>query len=175
MYFKISYNNEIDEFTKDLTLQMRLENYIKNHFYIAYIISNICPIYLIGGSIRDLMYAKKPKDLDFVVLNKENIDWVLQVFNKFNIKYTYNKFGGFKIKYNDLEVDLWLTNDLYSAIEYNVDGLLFDLKTNQLISLTFDDFINNGLKLINSNNNIENGREKKLIKFEKKYLRNNLN
>ena len=173
MNIDITYNNDIDEFTNDLTLQMRLENYIKNHFIIAYIISNICPIYLLGGAIRDLIYAKKPKDLDFVVLGKENLDLIMQLFEKFCIEYSFNKFGGFKFKYNDIEIDLWLSEDLFSAIEYNVDGLFFDLTKNSLLSLTFNDFIDNGLRLINSNNNIENGREKKLIKFEKRFRNSN--
>ena len=164
----IKYNDIIDEFTNDLTLQMRLESYIKKYFYIAYVIAQLCPIYLLGGAIRDLICAKKPKDLDFVIVGKENLDWIMQIFEKFNIKYSYNKFGGFKFVYNEIEIDLWLSDDLFSGIQYNVDGLFFDLKNNALISLTFEDFINNGLKLVNSDNNIENGREKKLMKFEKK-------
>ena len=169
MNIPIKYNESLDEFTYDLTLQMRLENYIKNHFYPAYTISKLCPIYLLGGSIRDLMYAKKPKDLDFVVLNEENLDFVMQVFEKFNIKHRLNKFEGYKLKYKNEEIDLWLANDLFSAIQYNVDGLFFDLQTNSLISLTFEDFVNNELRLVNDENNIENGREKKLIKFEEKF------
>ena len=173
MTIPIKYNDTIDEFTNDLTLQMRLENYIKNHFYPAYTISMMCPIYLLGGAIRDLIYAKKPKDLDFVVLGKENIDFVVQVFEKFNIKYCFNRFGGFRFYYNNTKIDLWLSNDLFSSIQYNVDGLFFDLKNNSLLSLTFEDFINNGLKLVNNQNNIEKGRKKKLIKFEERYKRDN--
>ena len=60
-------------------------------------------------------------------------------------------------------------------MQYNVDGLYFDLRTNSLLSLTFDDFYKNGLKLINPENNIENGREKKLTKFERLYLNDNPN
>lgn len=173
MNINIKYNDTLDEFTNDLTLQMRIENYIKNHFYPAYTISMFCPIYLLGGAIRDLIYAKKPKDLDFVVLGKENINFVLQVFEKFNIKYCFNRFGGFRFYYDNTKIDLWLSDDLFSSIQYNVDGLFFDLKNNALLSLTFEDFINNGLKLVNSQNNIEKGREKKLIKFEKQFREDN--
>ena len=173
MKIPIKYNDINDEFTNDLTLQIRLENYIKRHFYPAYVISKLCPIYLLGGAIRDLIYAKKPKDLDFVVLGKENIDFVMQVFEKFNIKYDFNKFGGFKFEYDNTIIDLWLTDDLFSSIQYNVDGLFFDLNNNSLLSLTFEDFVNNGLKLVNGDNNIDRGREKKLIKFEKKFKNNN--
>lgn len=170
MNIDIKYNDKLDEFTNDLSLVERLQKYIKKHFYPAYIIANLAPIYLVGGSIRDLIYAEKPKDLDFVVLGEENLDWVLRVFKAYNIEYKLNKFGGFKFTFKDTVIDLWLSNDLFASMQYNVDGLYFDLKTNDLLSLTFDDFNRNGLKLINPENNIDNGREKKLIKFEKKFL-----
>lgn len=96
------------------------KNYIYNHFYPAYTVAKIYPTW---RSNKRLIYAEKPKDLDFV----------------------------------------------FSAIEYNVDGLFFDLKTNSLISLTFKDFIDNGLKLMNKENNIEKGRIEKLKKFEKRF------
>ena len=51
----------------------------------------------------------------------------------------------------------------------NVDYFFFYLNDNNLISFSFDDFVKNGLKLINPDNNIEKGREKKLIQFEKDY------
>ena len=51
----------------------------------------------------------------------------------------------------------------------NVDGFFFYLDDNNLISFSFDDFVKNGLKLINPDNNIEKGRKKKLIQFEKDY------
>lgn len=165
MNIDILYNKEIDEFTNDLSLQMRLKRYLTNHFYPAYTIALLAPVYLVGGAIRDLMYAKHPKDLDIVVIGKEHKDWVLEVFDKFNIKYTYNKFGSYKIKYDDTTIDLWLSDDLFDSIQYNVDGIIFDLRTNSLLSLTFNDFINNGINLVNDKNNIENGREKKLTKF----------
>ena len=163
---KIKYN---DEFNNDFNLEDRLEGYIKKYFYPAYTISTLAPIYLIGGAIRDLMNARCPKDLDFVVVGKQNLEWVMDVFNGFEIEYIFNRFGGYKFNYNGTEIDLWLTNDLFSAMEYNVDGLLFDVKNNSLLSLTFDDFIDNGLRKINNDNNIENGRIKKLIKFEKEF------
>lgn len=108
-----------------------------------------------------------------VVLGKENINFLIQVLEKFNIKYDFNKLGGFKFEYNNTIVDLWLTDDLFSSIQYNIDGLFFNLSDNSLLSLTFDDFVNNGLKLVNNDNNIDNGRKKKLIKFEEKFKNNN--
>ena len=175
MKIDIKYNEYLDEFTYDLSLEMRLQNYINNHFFPAYTIAKLAPIYLVGGSIRCLIYAKKPKDMDFVVLGKEQLDWVLKVFKTYNIDFKLNRFGGYKFIYNDTEIDLWLAEDLLPSMQYNVDGLYFDLRTNSLLSLTFDDFNKNGLKLINPENNIENGREKKLAKFERLYLNNNQN
>ena len=129
----------------------------------------MAPIYLVGGAIRDLVYARKPKDMDFVVLGKEQLDWVLRVLKAYNINYDLNRFGGYKFVYGNTKIDLWLSEDLFSSMQYNVDGLYFDLRTNSLLSFTFDDFNMNGLRIINSENNIEKGREKKLLEFERNY------
>ena len=59
MDIKIKYNDEIDEFTWDLTLNMRMERYIKEHFYPAYTISILAPVYLVGGGVRDLTFCSK--------------------------------------------------------------------------------------------------------------------
>lgn len=156
---KVKYNNE--------TLEKKLENYIKNNFGVVYEIASFAPVYLLGGAIRDLIMSKEPKDLDFIVLGMEYLKNILEVLNKHKITFTYNHFEGYRINYNGVHVDLWASNDLFSAVQYNVDGLFFYL--NNLISFSFDDFVKNGLKLINSDNNIEKGREKKLIQFEKDY------
>lgn len=108
------------------------------------------------------------------MVGKEQLDWVLKVFKTFNIEFILNRFGGYKFIYDDIEIDLWLADDLFSSMQYNVDGLYFDLRTNSILSLTFEDFNKNGLKLINPNNNIENGRERKLKEFEKIYSNNNI-
>ena len=171
--FIITYNDDNLEFNNDLSLEGRLKNYISNHFYPAYTISMLAPVYLVGGAIRDLMFAKTPKDLDFVVLGKDNLDWVLEVFQKFGISYTLNSFGGFKFEYDGTCVDLWLADDLFSSIQYNVDGLFFELGKNRLLSLTFSDFVDSGLRVVNHENNIEKGREGKLIQFEKEYIKTN--
>lgn len=172
MKINIKYNINLDEFTYDSSLELRLKNYIDKHFSLAYVISEFAPIYLVGGAIRDLICARKPKDMDFVVLGKEHLEQILNVLNDYNIKLNLNKLGGYKFIYEGIEVDLWLTEDLFSSIQYNVDGLFFDLRINSLLSLTFDDFVKNGLRLINPENNIENGRESKLKSFEEEYLNN---
>ena len=83
MNIRIKYNVIEDEFTKDLSLQMRIERYIKNHFYPIIAIANLVPTYLVGGSIRDLIMAKHPKDLDFVVIGNQNESIVLKLLDKF--------------------------------------------------------------------------------------------
>ncbi len=170
MSIEIFYNKNFDEFSLDLSLEMRLKKYISKNFPIAYVISALAPVYLVGGSIRDLIYAKEPKDLDFVVLGKNHLDWVLEVFEKYNIDYKFNRLGGYKFLYRDVEIDLWLSNDLFSSIQYNVDGIFFELQTNRLISFTFEDFMKNNLRVVNRENNIENGRKEKLIKFSESYF-----
>lgn len=166
MDIEIKYNDEVDEFSWDLNFNMRVERYIKEHFYPAYTISMLVPIYLVGGGIRDLINAKKPKDLDFVALG-DNKDFILDIFKAYDIVPSYNRFLGYKFDYNDTTIDLWLAEDLFSAIQYNVDGLLFDIKNKSMISLTFNDFQKNGLRIVNPLNNIDNNREEKLKVFEK--------
>lgn len=126
-------DNEENVFNFDLSLEDRLDKYITKYFYITKIISNLTQVYLVGGAIRDLMYGKSPKDLDFVVLGNSNNEFILQVFEKFNIKYELNKLGGFKIEYNNMIIDIWTTEDLLEAIQYNLDGLLYNLNSKMMI------------------------------------------
>lgn len=67
---------------------------------------------------------------------------------------------------------MWITDDLFSSIQYNVDGLLYSLNKDTLVSLTFDDFNKNGIREVN--NNIENNRIIKLLKFEEECKKLNL-
>lgn len=174
MDLEIKYNDNDDEFISDINFQMRIQRYIENHFYPAYIFilhiqyqSILIFIYQVVV-FRDLLVAKIPKDLDFVVLGNDE-KWINEVFKIYKIHPDRNKFGGFKFEYNGTNIDLWLSEDLFSAIQYNIDGLLYDVKNNSLISLTFADFLKNGLRMVNSNNNIKKGREEKLLKYEKEY------
>lgn len=168
MNLEIKYNDNDAEFMQDINFKMRIQRYIENHFYPAFTISRLSNIYLLGGGIRDLLVAKIPKDLDFVVLGSDE-EWINEVFRIYKVHPDRNRLGGFKFEYNGTKIDLWLSEDLFSAIQYNIDGLLYDVKNNSLISLTFDDFLKNGLRLINPNNNIEKGREQKLLKYESEY------
>ena len=82
--------------------------------------------------------------MDFVVLGSDE-EWINEVFRIYKIHADRNRLGGFKFEYNGTKIDLWLSEDLFSAIQYNIDGLLYDIKNNSLISLTFADFLKNGL------------------------------
>jgi len=151
-------------------LEVCIHEYIKSHFPPAYQISEFAPIYLLGGGIRDLMFMKVPKDLDFFVLGQKHLDYILSIFKELHIEYTFNSFGGFKFNYQGTIIDLWLTDDIYSGVQYNVDGLFFDLQTNSLVFITFDDFRKHGLKLIKEESIVNEDRKVKLKEFEKRFL-----
>lgn len=141
----------------------KIQEYINKNFRIIYAVAYLCPTYLIGGSLRDLNLGKNPKDMDIVCLDNDNI--IESFLEKFNLTYKINSLGGYKINYNGIEIDLWKTKDLFSAMEYNVDGLFYDISNNQLLSFSYNDFLENGLKKLNPENNIANGRVKKLQKY----------
>lgn len=165
MLIDIKYNDKEDEFSYDLTIQMRISRYVKSRFYPAITISTLAPIYLVGGTIRDLINARNPKDLDFVVVGNEHLEWVRSVLSRFGISYSFNRFGGMKFNYNGTDIDLWTTDDLFSSMQYNIDGLYYNVKNGSMLSLTFRDFIDNEVREINPDNNIRVDREKKLLKF----------
>lgn len=171
MNISIYFPTVKNEFFDDLSLEDRIQKYLFRHCPFLYTISSLAPIYLVGGGIRDLILATVPKDLDFVVLGSEHLNLLWQLFECYQINPTLNHLGGYKFRYQDTTIDIWCTEDLFSAMQYNGDGLFFSLSSNTLISFTFDDFLKNGLKLVNSSNNISNGREKKLIKFLDEYLK----
>lgn len=153
-----------------VSLEEKIKNYIKDNFNIINDMAKEMPIYLVGGSIRSLILSLEPKDLDFIVLGCEYNDKLLELINKFNMNYSYNKFGGYKIKYNNIVVDIWTNNDLFSSVEYNGDGIFYYVNDGVIVSLTFDDFIKNGVRKVNTLNNIKTTRIDKIKEFHKKYI-----
>jgi len=153
----------------NISLEKEIKMYINQHFPVAYTIAKLAPVYLVGGAIRDLMFSSIPKDLDFVVLGLEHYDWMMEVLEFYKIEYCKNKMNGYKFSYQNVEIDLWCSSDLFSSLQYNIDGLFFSLETNSFLSVTFDDFVKRGLRMINEENNISNGREEKLIQFQKRF------
>lgn len=131
----------------------KVRKYIIENFPLAIEISNIAPIFLIGGALRDIELHTPPKDLDFVVLS--DTDEIIKTFiEKNNLKYKMNKLGGYKIYNNSVVVDLCNTNDLLKSIEYNIEGLFYDIKNDYIIPFGYYDALENGLRIINPNNNI---------------------
>ena len=109
----------------------KVRKYIIENFPLAIEISNIAPIFLIGGALRDIELLTPPKDLDFVVLS--DTDEIIKTFiEKNNLKYKINKLGGDKIYNNSVVVDRWNTNDLLKSIEYNIEGLFYDIKNDYI-------------------------------------------
>lgn len=146
----------------------KVRKYIIENFPLAIEISNIAPIFLIGGALRDIELLTPPKDLDFVVLS--DTDEIIKTFiEKNNLKYKINKLGGYKIYNNSVVVDIWNTNDLLKSIEYNIEGLFYDIKNDYIIPFGYYDALENGLRIINPNNNIN--EEEKISK--KKITLNN--
>ncbi len=56
----------------------KVRKYIIENFPLAIEISNIAPIFLIGGALRDIELLTPPKDLDFVVLS--DTDEIIKTF-----------------------------------------------------------------------------------------------
>ena len=57
--------------------------------------------------------------------------------------------NGYKINYNGMMIDLWKTTDLYTSVEYNIDGLFYDVANSQLIPFGYFDALENGLRKVN--------------------------
>lgn len=147
-----------------------VEEYIKNHFSFVYSIALICPIYLMGGALKDIENDRIPKDLDFVCLcnNANEVNQlILDYINKFHLEYKINRLGDFKITVNDTTIDIWTTNDLLKAIQYNLDGLFFDVRSSSYIPFGYYDALENGLREINPNNNLKDKKENRKIKLYK--------
>lgn len=127
-------------------------------------------IYLLGGAIKDLTQNITPKDIDIVFLTSDS-SFLDDFINNNNFNYNKNSFGGYKINHNELIIDMWATNDLYKTIEYNLDGLFYDIKNNLIIPFGFIDGVETKrLFYINENNKhplkeMELERRKKLKKY----------
>lgn len=142
----------------------KVRKYIIENFPLAIEISNIAPIFLIGGALRDIELLTPPKDLDFVILS--DTDEIIKTFiEKNNLKYKINKLGGYKIYNNNVVVDIWNTNDLLKSIEYNIEGLFYDVKSGFLLPFSYNDALENGLRVINPNNNINDETKRKSRKL----------
>lgn len=127
-----------------------IDKYLKNNLDIIYNHFN-SNIYLLGGSIKDLLLGNSPRDIDIIVLC-DNDREIKSLIEKYKIEYVKNHFNGYKLKYNNLEIDIWNTNDFYKCIQYNFDGLFYDIKNKIFLPFGFYDTLESkNLKEINPN------------------------
>lgn len=113
-------------------------------------------IYMSGGAVKDVINQTRPKDLDFVILSYDNNhDYVCDFIKTLPHTYTIskNKFNGTKINNGKTQIDIWQTNDLYKSVEYNLDGLFYDIRQNKLISFGYVHGIENSVLIQLNNNN----------------------
>ena len=150
----------------------KIKQYIDEKFKQIYAISMFYQTYLIGGSIIDIMLNHEARDLDFLFLCNNSMEankYLKKFIEKNGFTYSMNHFNGYKINYNGIEVDLWHTNDIFNWIEYNADGILYDVENKRLISISFNDYLKNGPRKINETLDNNSKSEKRLIKLQNRY------
>ena len=140
-----------------------IKKYLINNFNLIFSIDE--PVFLLGGAIKDIIYNNIVKDLDFVVLS-DNTDSIEKLINDNNLQYTKNSFDGYKIKYNNLYIDIWSAQDLYDCIQYNFDGLFYDIKNDSILSFGYINSINDKLIELNNKRNHPSSA-RKLERLEK--------
>lgn len=117
-----------------------------------------------------MLLGNSPRDIDIIVLC-DNDDEIKSLIEKYEIEYVKNHFNGYKLKYNKLEIDIWNTNDFYKCIQYNFDGLFYDIKNKIFLPFGFYDALESKtLKEINPNitrNRITKDIEKEISRREK--------
>lgn len=148
-----------------------IKEQINKYFSIIYNIPSTYHVFLVGGSIRSISLNEQIKDLDFVFLDSYNTvnNYILEFINNYSLNYTFNEYGGYKINYNGFMVDLWKTKDLLYAIQFNADGLFYDIHNNYLITFGIYDALENGLRELNEvGGNLhkphKEGRKAKILK-----------
>ena len=122
--------------------------------------------YILGGFLRDTLIKKDAKDLDIVVLNG-NRQNILNNIKRLNLEYDLNSFGDYKISCDGKKIDIWPVNNLIEAIEFNIDGLFYDINESKFVDLGFIDAMEvNKIIKINALNhpNPNHDRTKKIIK-----------
>lgn len=170
-------NDEVEEYLK------KNENIISKAFYEYFDIFNQFELdgkpYIVGGFLRDALIKKEPKDLDMVILNgnKQNI---LNNIKSLKLEYALNAFGDYKITYNNKKIDIWPVKNLIDAIEFNIDGLFYDIKEKRFVDIGFIDAMEqNSVIRINTLEdnpymNCKDDRVKKILK-EMELLKNIIN
>lgn len=109
------------------------------------------PTYMIGGAIKDIMLGLEYKDLDFIQLTDDKSE-ILNFINNYRFNTKKNSFGDDKIILDNITVDFFIVNDLYKILEFDYDGLIYDITNSRIISIGYFNAIKNGYATrINSN------------------------
>lgn len=129
----------------------KISDYLKQIFPQIYNFKFSGEIYLIGGAVRDIIEDKPPKDLDLILLSDNpNIEEFL-IENR--LEYRKNSFDGYKILFKNITIDMWAVNDILKAIQYNLDGLMYNVKYDIIIPFGYiDGMEKKRLIVLNSNN-----------------------
>lgn len=126
---------------------IKLENVIKRKLstdfpqILEYKFTN--PTYMIGGAIKDIVLGLDYKDLDFIQLTDDKSE-ILNFINSYNFNTKKNSFGDDKIILDNITVDLFKINDLYEILEFDYDGLIYDITNSRIISIGYYNAIKNG-------------------------------
>ncbi len=128
-----------------------IKKYLKQNFPLIFSIEE--PVFLLGGALKNIIYENEDsiKYLDFVIIDDDNLQ-IQKFLQDNNLEYSKNSFNGYKIHFNDIYIDIWTTQDLYECIEYNFDGLFYDIKNDIILSFGYFNSINKKLLKINYDN-----------------------
>ena len=119
-------------------LSNKLNNFLQENYseFVNYPFNK--DLYVLGGTIRDVMLDKKPKDVDFLFFDNEAE--MFKFLDDTKIKYALNSFGTPKIDYNGKMVDMMSKQNPYNLLMYNVDGLFYNCTKSKFMLLGFENF-----------------------------------
>lgn len=129
--------NSIDKNDKEI-MKLYLDTLLNKNYYAHGILKkllDIGKIYIIGGAVRDIIIKnKEPRDLDIIIDCKTEDEYEIEHALQ-DIVYKKNRFGGYKIKLDNLEIDLWSTDNNWAFKENILEN-----KEDNIQRSTFLDF-----------------------------------
>ncbi len=99
-------------------------------------------VIIFGGSVRDFILENEPRDYDFVIDTKYDLNNILSNYN-----YSRNNFGGFKVQIGNDRIDIWALRDTWAfknkilrasikdltkTVFFNIDSIAYDISNGQL-------------------------------------------
>ena len=160
---------------KDFNIE-KIDKFIKEKFPIIYDYPFEGIVLLYGGAIRDTFMNKEINDLDFVILSQGK-DQIEDFIFKYNLSYKKNIFNGYKINYNNIEIDIFTTDDILDVAiyGYDTDLLLYDINMHLILPCSpVDTYKNRKITAIDNSKLIYNRKRiKKLISFIKYITKSN--